>query len=260
MRKIVPSILTCFMAIGAITSFKPKPSETLPVKEYHATAEKALRAVQTEKAVAMTAEEQAKLFLKECSVQGEINAAMPDEEVFAMAYKGYAKLKESGTLGANSKILAVADLSKSSNTKRLWIFDMEAKKVLFHTLVSHGKNTGDEFAERFSNKMNSLQSSVGFFVTAGTYQGENGYSLKLKGMDAGYNDAAEQRAIVMHGADYVSEAFAAAHKRIGRSWGCPALPRALTRPIIDILKNNNCLFIYGKNTGIETGSKWLKDA
>ena len=123
--------------------------------------------------------------------------------------------------------------------------------------MAHGKNTGEEFAENFSNTESSLQSSMGFFVTDGTYVGENGYSLKLHGMDPGYNDAALKRLIVMHGADYVSPDFAAKHNRIGRSWGCPAIPRALAEPIINTIKNQNVLFIYYPNQEYLQNSEWL---
>jgi len=129
--------------------------------------------------------------------------------------------------------------------------------VLFNSLVAHGKNTGEEFATNFSNTESSLQSSLGFYITENTYEGENGYSLRLEGMDSGFNDAAMQRSIVMHGADYVSEDFAAQHQRIGRSWGCPAVPRALAAPIIDTVKGQSCLFIYYPDQNYLSQSKWL---
>jgi hypothetical protein len=118
--------------------------------------------------------------------------------------------------------------------------------------------TGDEFAEHFSNNDSSHQSSLGFYVTEETYNGKNGYSLKLIGMDKGFNDAALERAIVMHGADYVSDNFASAHKRIGRSWGCPAISRELAAPIINTIKGKNCLFIYYPDKNYLNSSEWLK--
>ena len=135
---------------------------------------------------------------------------------------------------------------------------MNEKKVIFNSLVAHGKNTGEEFAQKFSNTESSLQSSLGFYITEATYNGSNGYSLKLLGMDSGYNDAALQRAIVMHGADYVSEDFIKNQKRLGRSWGCPAVPRALAEPIINTIKGKNCLFIYYPDTQYLASSTWLK--
>lgn len=178
--------------------------------------------------------------------------------IFAKALLGFENLKKAGKLSEDAHILTVCDFSLSSNKKRMWVFDLKEKKVLFNSLVAHGKNTGDEFAENFSNTESSLQSSLGFYVTDVTYNGDNGYSLKLLGMDKGYNDAALQRAVVMHGADYVSEEFAATHKRIGRSWGCPAVPRALAEPIINTIKGRNCLFIYYPDSKYLTSSQWLK--
>lgn len=179
-------------------------------------------------------------------------------EVFSKALTGYENLKKAGLLTQDSHLLTICDFSMSSNTKRLWIIDLQDKKVLFNSLVAHGKNTGEEFATNFSNKESSLQSSLGFYITDATYQGDNGYSLKLLGMDKGFNDAAYRRAIVLHGADYVSDAFAAMHKRIGRSWGCPAVPRELTQSIINTIKGKNCLFIYYPDQNYLSSSEWLK--
>ncbi|NIF05605.1 murein L,D-transpeptidase catalytic domain family protein [Chryseobacterium sp. Tr-659] len=179
-------------------------------------------------------------------------------EVFSKALTGFENLKKAGLLNQDSHLLTICDFSMSSNTKRLWVIDIEDKKVLFNSLVAHGKNTGEEFATNFSNKESSLQSSLGFYITDATYQGDNGYSLKLLGMDKGFNDAAYRRAIVMHGANYVSDDFAAMHKRIGRSWGCPAVPRELTQPIINTIKGRNCLFIYYPDQNYLSSSEWLK--
>lgn len=179
-------------------------------------------------------------------------------DVFAKALLGFENLKKAGKLGQEAHLLTICDFSLSSNTKRLWVIDTQEKKVLFNSLVAHGKNTGEEFATNFSNTESSLQSSMGFYVTESTYNGDNGYSLKLLGMDKGFNDAAYKRAVVMHGADYVSEEFAAMHKRIGRSWGCPAIPRALTEPIINTIKGKNCLFIYYPDENYLSSSEWLK--
>lgn len=181
-----------------------------------------------------------------------------NEEVFFKALKGFENLKKAGLLNQDAHLLTVLDFSMSSNMKRLWVIDTNEKKVLFNSLVAHGKNTGEEFATNFSNTNSSLQSSLGFYITDATYNGGNGYSLRLLGMDKGFNDAAYKRAIVMHGADYVSEDFAAAHKRIGRSWGCPAVPKDLTQPIINTIKGRNCLFIYYPDQNYLSKSEWLK--
>lgn len=181
-----------------------------------------------------------------------------DISVFSKALLGFENLKKSGKIPQESSILTICDFSLSSNKNRMWVIDVNERKVLYNTLVAHGKNTGEEFAENFSNRESSLQSSIGFFITDDTYIGENGLSLKLHGMDEGYNDAALKRLIVMHGADYVSPDFALKHKRIGRSWGCPAVPRALAKPIIDTIKNQNVLFIYYPNQEYFDHSEWLK--
>lgn len=181
-----------------------------------------------------------------------------NQEIFEKAFTGFEKLKAAGKLPQNAKYLSVADFSKSSNTKRLWVIDMDTQTIVFNTLVAHGMGTGEEFAEKFSNTESSHQSSLGFYVTDATYNGGNGYSLKLLGMDNGYNDAAFQRAIVMHGADYVSDDFAKAHKRIGRSWGCPAVSRDLAEPIINTIKGKNLLFIYYPDENYLNSSEWLK--
>jgi hypothetical protein len=181
-----------------------------------------------------------------------------NEEVFLKALTGFENLKKAGLLNQDSHLLTICDFSMSSNTNRLWVIDTQEKKVLFNSLVAHGKNTGEEFATNFSNSESSLQSSMGFYITDATYNGDNGYSLRLLGMDKGFNDAAYKRAIVMHGANYVSEEFATIHKRIGRSWGCPAIPRDLTAPIINTIKGRNCLFIYYPDQNYLSSSEWLK--
>ena len=179
-------------------------------------------------------------------------------DVFEKALKGFENLKKSGKIQSSTKLLTVCDFSLSSNTKRLWVIDTETGNILFNSLVAHGKNTGEEFATNFSNTESSLQSSLGFYITDATYEGDNGYSLKLLGMDKGFNDNALQRSIVMHGADYVSEEFAKREKRIGRSWGCPAVPRALAAPIINTIKGQNVLFIYYPDQNYLNSSEWLK--
>jgi len=181
-------------------------------------------------------------------------------EVFEKAFLGFQNLKNSGKLESTAKLLSVCDFSLSSNRKRLWVIDLGEKKVLFNTLVAHGKGTGEEFATSFSNTEDSHQSSMGFYVTEQTYNGDNGYSMRLFGMDKGYNDAALERCIVMHGAKYVSEDFIKSEKRLGRSWGCPAVPSNLAKPIIDTIKNRTCLFIYFPDQNYLASSQWLKNS
>jgi hypothetical protein len=140
--------------------------------------------------------------------------------------------------------LAVIDYSLPSTQPRLWVFDVAQGRLLFQELVAHGRNTGERLAERFSNIEGSKMSSLGLFQTAETYYGSNGYSLRLRGLDPGFNDNALARAIVMHGAPYVSEAIADRIGRIGRSWGCPALRPEVARTVIDTLKGGALLFAY----------------
>ncbi|MBM6498775.1 MULTISPECIES: murein L,D-transpeptidase catalytic domain family protein [Flavobacterium] len=166
----------------------------------------------------------------------------PSFESFSIALEGFYKLKEKGLV--TKDILTLIDFSKSSNTKRLWVIDLTTNEVLFNTLVAHGKNTGEEFANYFSNKAESFQSSLGFYATAEVYIGKHGLSLRLDGLQKGLNDKARERAVVVHGADYVSESFIKNHKRLGRSQGCPALPVEMNKKIINVIKERSCLFIY----------------
>ena len=150
--------------------------------------------------------------------------------------------------------LAVIDYSLPSTKPRLWVFDVAQGRLLFQELVAHGRNTGEQHAERFSNVEGSKMSSLGLFQTAETYYGSNGYSLRLRGLDPGFNDNALARAIVMHGAPYVSEAIAERVGRIGRSWGCPAVRQEVARTVIDTLKGGALIFAYYPD------SKWLKES
>lgn len=140
--------------------------------------------------------------------------------------------------------LAVIDYSLPSNQPRLWVFDLARGRLLFEELVSHGRGSGDVRAHAFSNVPESHQSSLGLFRTLNSYRGRNGYSLRLQGLEPGVNDRALERAIVVHGADYVSPSFIARTGRLGRSHGCPAVGRGVTRPLIDSIKDDQYLFVY----------------
>jgi hypothetical protein len=165
------------------------------------------------------------------------------KQAFEYAKKGFDKLIQEGKV-LNNTVLSIVDFSQPSNQKRLYIIDLQHYKVLFNTLVAHGRNTGREWATNFSNQPSSYKSSPGFYVTAETYKGNHGYSLKLQGIERGINDNAYDRAIVLHGAGYVSDAFVNAQGYIGRSEGCPAVPEKLSTPIINAIKGGSCLFIY----------------
>jgi hypothetical protein len=167
-------------------------------------------------------------------------------EAFLTAWKGYHQLLQKGIL-LRDDMLSIADFSKPSSEERLFIIDVCAQKILFKTLVAHGKNTGTLYAESFSNKPETNKSSLGFYLTLNTYEGEHGVSLRLKGLEKNINDKAYERAIVMHGAPYVSKKFTSRYGFLGRSLGCPAVPDAVAQPIIQTIKNGSLLFIYHPN-------------
>ena len=187
------------------------------------------------------------------------NANKLDPKVFQYALTGYLNLKQSGKLNQEKDILTICDYSLSANIPRMWIIDMSNYKVLLNTYIAHGQGTGEEFAFAFSNKENSHQSSLGFYVTGTPYIGQHGLSLYLHGVDQGYNNAAYQRSIVLHGASYVSEGFIQKNKRLGRSWGCPAVDEKLSAPIIDLTKEGTCLFVYYPDSNYLTSSNWLNN-
>ena len=163
-------------------------------------------------------------------------------EAFTYGLKGYLKLQHEKKLG-NTKYLTIIDMSVSANTKRFYIINMETLQVEHKSLVAHGRNSGLEYANRFSNNMNSHQTSLGFYKTAETYVGKHGFSLRLDGLEFS-NNKARKRAIVIHEADYTSENFIKRNGRLGRSYGCPSLPKKDYKIIIGKIKNGSCLFIY----------------
>jgi hypothetical protein len=177
--------------------------------------------------------------------QAELAKNGLDQEVFKKALIGCYNLKKTQLLSAQKAVITIIDFSKKSSQKRLWIVDLLNNKLLFHTLVAHGQGSGMDIATNFSNQPNSHQSSLGFYVTSDTYQGKHGLSMRLEGMDKGFNTNAMSRAVVVHGADYVSESFVKTHGRLGRSHGCPALPTDLTKTIINVIKGQTCMFING---------------
>jgi len=184
-----------------------------------------------------------------------LSAAAPgaNSQVIELALRAARCAREQGQLDA-LKRLAVIDYSLPSTEPRLWVFDLQRQRLLFEELVAHGRNTGEHKAERFSNTLGSKMSSIGLFLTAETYTGSNGYSLRLHGLEKGFNDLAMERAIVMHGAPYVSQAIAERLGRLGRSWGCPAVRQEMARAIIDTLKGGTLLFAYYPD------SKWLSES
>ena len=177
-------------------------------------------------------------------------------QAFEYAYFGYQVLESK----CKKNLLTIIDYSLSSSEKRLFLVDLKEERLVYHTYVAHGKNTGLDTAKYFSNTLDSKQTSLGFFITGKTYYGKNGYSLKLIGMESGINDLAEERAIVIHGANYVSKNFISQHGRLGRSWGCPALPSELNQEIIDLIKNGSLVFSYSDRTKYAQSSPILGKA
>jgi hypothetical protein len=176
---------------------------------------------------------------------GRLAAAAPgaDPVVLELALKARTCAIRHGTATADSR-LAVIDYSRPSTQRRLWVFDMRQSRLLFDEYVAHGRGSGDNFARQFSNVDGSLESSLGLFTTAETYEGDNGYSMRMDGLEPGVNDHARSRALVMHGAWYVDPLLALKQGRLGRSYGCPALRPQIAHAVIDSLKQGQLLFVY----------------
>jgi hypothetical protein len=164
-------------------------------------------------------------------------------QALQMALSALERMKAAGR-SVRSDVLMVIDYSRRSTEPRLWVFDLNRAGVLFHELVAHGRNSGDDRAVRFSNEPGSLMSSLGLFLTADTYMGKHGLSLRLQGLEKGVNDNSLDRAIVIHAADYVSESVAQKSGRIGRSWGCPAVRPAISKKLIETVQGGVLLLAY----------------
>jgi hypothetical protein len=174
--------------------------------------------------------------------------------IFKLAMIGYNQIEQI----KDKNIITIIDYTKPSTEKRFYVINLKRKVLLYQCYVAHGKNSGDNYAKSFSNQSGSLESCLGFFITAEIYSGEHGYSLRLDGIEKGTNDNARIRSIVIHGADYVSQEFIKKYGRLGRSWGCPALPNELSKEIIDGIANGSCLFIYGNDKEYFKNSKFIK--
>jgi hypothetical protein len=181
-----------------------------------------------------------------------------DPRVFDLALSAVQCAVRSGAI-ADPSTLTVIDYSKPSTEKRLWVFDLRAHALLYEELVAHGQGSGDNMANVFSNEPETHASSLGLFLTEDTYVGKNGYSLRLKGLDEGFNHRAGERAIVMHGAPYVSDDFVKKNGRLGRSWGCPALREGVAREVIDRVRGNGIVFSYYPNQDWLDSSRYLND-
>lgn len=172
----------------------------------------------------------------------ECNTPKPEYEVFKKALTGFFSLKAENRIKNN--LLTIIDFSLSSNVERLWVVDMMTMKVVHNSLVAHGRNSGNEFAKTFSNRVSSNQSSLGFFLTDGIYIGKHGKSLYLDGVEPDVNDKARVRTVVMHGADYVSKDFIKNYGRLGRSFGCPSIPMEGHEKIVTLLSGRSCIYIH----------------
>ena len=197
--------------------------------------------------------------LKKTSVYDslKLNTIGLSKKAFDNALKGFNQLLSMGKL-ENENIISIVDFSLPSSRKRLFVIDMKNFKVLFNTYVAHGRNSGKEFANEFSNDPESFKSSLGFYVTGDTYNGAHGFSLHLEGEEKGINDNAYSRAIVMHSAPYVDESVVKSQGFLGRSLGCPALPAKFYKPIIEKIKNGSCLFLYSPNDNYLSHSRLLQ--
>lgn len=180
------------------------------------------------------------------------------EEAFSYAMKGHQKLINEKKINC-CDYLTICDFSQSSRQKRLYIIDIANNKLLINTYVAHGRNSGSDYATQFSNKPESHRSSLGFYITANTYIGEHGLSLRINGIEPGFNDKAMERSIVIHGAAYVDAARARSGTFMGRSYGCPAVPQKESANIITTIKNGTCLFIYHPSRNYLLNSKILND-
>ncbi len=179
-----------------------------------------------------------------------------ETEIFDLALGAASCAVKSGAVN-EPRTLTVIDYSKPSTEKRLWVFDLTSRELIYEELVAHGQGSGENLARQFSNDAESHRTSLGLFKTADTYVGKNGYSLRLDGLDKGVNDHARDRAIVMHGAPYVSDTFARANGRLGRSWGCPAVSADVARQMIDRVKGGGLVFAYYPDANWLKTSKYL---
>lgn len=244
-KLFLPATLVCLLTVLiAVPTLKARSNKSLI---------KGIAVLETKVVHAKTsAAEAASEVLYDSLKLGELGLS---KEAMVMAYKGQQNLVQRGVLG-NEDVMAICDFSQSSKAKRLYIIDTKNFRVLMNTYVAHGRNSGLDYAESFSNSPESLQSSLGFYVTKNTYFGKHGLSLKLSGQEHGFNDNAEERAVVIHGADYIGDSRLNA-PYMGRSFGCPAVPQEQSQKVINLLKNGTCLFIYHPDQKYLHGSTLL---
>jgi hypothetical protein len=220
------------------------------------TVEKA-KLVANKPAKTFSAKEYFAEYLQEIYNTAQLSEAGLNLSVFQKAVTGYFNLKASNKVPQYSSVIAIIDFSKSSRTKRMWIVDLISKELLLNTWVAHGNGSGDDMANYFSNTIESHASSLGFYIADDIYKGKHGRSLRLDGMDEGFNDNARARAIVIHAASYVSAKAISRMGRLGRSEGCPAVSPKVAPRVIDIMKGGSVLFISGNDNSYT--SKYLDE-
>jgi hypothetical protein len=178
------------------------------------------------------------------------------KEVFQHAYTGFLKMKQRGFLRRHD-LLTICDFSQSYKRKRMYVIDLDEYKLVMQSLVAHGQGSGGEYPTSFGNEFDSHKSSLGFFSTAETYYGEHGYSLRLRGRESGFNSNAYERDVVIHASEYVSDEYLRSNNKIGRSWGCPAVPEKINQKLINLIRNGSCLFIYHSSKNYLRKSSFL---
>jgi hypothetical protein len=179
-----------------------------------------------------------------------------NEKALEYALRGYHQLLKRHLL-KKTTVMSVCDLSQSSASKRMYVIDLQNRRLLYRTYVSHGMGSGREYASSFSNVPDSYKTSLGFYIPRNAYVGSNGLSLRIDGVERGFNDLARDRDIVIHGANFVSERILHKYGVMGTSFGCPAVPEEMAPEIIPVLKNGTCFFIYYPSKRYLTASRVL---
>ena len=253
-RNLIKSI-SCIMVVFAIAfsmGFVLKPNDTRVAKAV-TIGKTSVNSILPEKGISETDSVTApKILFEEYVLESYKKAGLAGVglslETFREAVTGYHNLMSDDTTWQEKPLITIVDFNQSSNARRLWVINLARNRVVYNTWVAHGQGSGGEFATNFSNTPNSYQSSLGFFLTQGTYFGGNGLSLKLKGLDEDFNSNAFNRYVVVHGASYAGEDFIKKNGRLGRSQGCPALPLDVAKPIIETIKNKTVLYIDGPSS------------
>ncbi len=245
----ITAVLCCCLSAPLLISGVP-PEKTAPSSERHILYLPA-DVVIKKTAARVVADEAHDLY-----EAMQLKRAGLNKKVFEYAWKGYKNLVKSGKV-RKASVLSICDFSQSSRRKRLYVIDVRSKKMLINTYVAHGRNSGGEYANKFSNRPESHQSSLGFYVTRQTYFGGYGLALKIDGVERGINDRANERNIVVHGSNYIGEKFLKNNPFNGRSFGCPAIPAAQSPKVINSIKDGSCLFIYHPTKHYLTSSRIL---